>query len=109
MQRTLGFLSFVVLVVVTSVSAQAACGGGGYKVVTPAVKVGSGKSVSVATSSTSSTQYASQPVYNSKLADAQKDIDKAQAKLDRCSGDCEKERRKLQEAQAKYARKVAGA
>ena len=32
---------------------------------------------------------------------------KAQTKLDNCQGDCEKERRKLAEAKAKYARKAS--
>lgn len=123
MHRGQSLLSFVVLVAVTSISAQAACGGGGFKpskgspkkgdvvYVSSPTTVQAGAQVSTQTTR-SGAQLSSQPVQqtvyrNPKLDGAQRDIDKAQEKLDRCVGDCEKERRKLDEAKAKYARKAA--
>lgn len=131
MQYGFKIFSFAALLAVTSITAEAACGGGGFKPSKNSPKKGDVVYVSstpvTQTSAASATQpvagstvtasqpaapLASQPVQqtayrNPKLESAQRDIDKAQAKLDRCVGDCEKERRKLEEAKAKYARKAA--
>ncbi len=95
MQRALSILSIVGVAALASVSAHAACGGGGYK-----PSAASNKPHEASREKQSEGK-------NSKLADAQRDVDKAQAKFDRCEGDCEKERRKLEEAKAKYAKKAS--
>ncbi len=97
MQRAFAILAFMMLLAATSASVQAACGGGGYKPAAPTVRH-EAQNVSYSTSSSSS---------DSRLEGLQRDIDKAQAKLDRCTGNCDKERRKLEEAKAKYARKAS--
>jgi hypothetical protein len=97
MFRAFSILGLVGVAALTGVSAHAACGGGGYKAA-PA----RAHQVSV-------TETVVVDEKASKLQGLQRDIDKAQAKLDHCDGDCEKERRKLQEARAKYARKAGEA
>ncbi len=92
MQRAFIFLGFVFGVTLLSVSAQAACGGGGFKRV----------------SQETTSEYRVQEVSSSNLDKLQRDVDKAQAKLDNCVGDCDSERRKLAEANAKLARRTAG-
>jgi peptidoglycan hydrolase CwlO-like protein len=98
MKYALGILSLVVVAALTSVSAQAACGGGGYKPTVGALKAND-KAVSYETVSVEHR--------SSRLDGVQRDLDKAQAKLDSCQGDCDKEKRKLQEAKAKFDKKAA--
>jgi molecular chaperone GrpE (heat shock protein) len=82
--------------VLLSFSAHAACGGGGFKEVTSSSQE---RKVSRESSNSDSR--------GSKLADLQRDVNKAQAKFDRCQGDCENERRKLEQAKAKLAKKAS--
>ena len=98
MQRELKFLSFIVGGALISVSAHAACGGGGYQSATvPAVH-----EVKHETYQESKSYVA----HNTKLEGLQRDVEKAQTKLDNCEGDCDKERRKLEKAKAKLAEKT---
>ena len=97
MQRAISILTFMGMAAITGVSAHAACGGGGYKPATVAVKA---HEVAYTTKSEEA---------NPKLEGVQRDLDKAQLKFDNCQGDCDKERRKLDDAKAKYAKKAGAA
>ena len=129
MKRTMGLLSFGVFVAITTISAHAACGGGGFKasvdtnshrsttdsasVTTttstpvPASSVSASVSTPVVSTNASVNAPAMSARKSEKLEDRQRDIDKAQARLDNCTGDCEKERRKLSDAKAKYDREMS--
>jgi len=105
MLNTIRIICVVGVTALASVSAQAACGGGGYKPSTTSPKVQVVKEVSV--TKAQNVGYLASDEHHPKLQSAQRDIDKAQTKLENCHGDCEKERRKLAEAKAKYARKAS--
>jgi chromosome segregation ATPase len=139
MKYSATLFSLVLVSVFSLSSAQAACGGGGFKSSNrskPSTEViaqpqshlvsyeGSSSSRQVSTS-----QRAESPTFSSRfdgmandlhltstqwdeISDAkrnvsrragelQQDLDKANLKLSRCSGDCEKERRKVGEAQSR--------
>jgi hypothetical protein len=101
MQRAFRIFCFVGAAALASVSAQAACGGGGYK---PALAAAKAQEASATKSQEVS--YTKSDEKTSKLDGVQRDVDKAQLKLDNCQGDCDKERRKLAEAKAKYDKKA---
>ena len=139
MKYTVTFFSLVLVCLVFGGSAQAACGGGGFKPTRdkPSAEINTPTNHSVSVSyekGSSSREVVSSPrienttfssrfdssvndlkvtsqQYNdissakhdigNKLGDLQHDVDKASNKLARCSGDCDKERRKLEEAQSK--------
>jgi len=127
MPRSLMVLSVVFLAAFSTVSLQAACGGGGYTVVKSSKPTGvnaapqqqqqqqvnytrvvsAPSSGVVHESARPSSEYrevsrASRET-SEKIEKLQREVDKTQAKLDRCSGECDKERRKLAEAKAKLA------
>lgn len=68
-----------------SFGSYAACGGGGY---TPRVTTRSSEG-------------------DSKVADARRDLEKAQRKYNSCVGGCEKEKQKVEEAERKLAKRSA--
>jgi len=82
-------MSALMLVAVSGLTfgSYAACGGGGYS---PRI-----------------TSRGSEG--DSKVSDARRDVEKAQRKLNECVGDCDKEHRKLEEAERKLAKRTAEA
>jgi hypothetical protein len=82
---------------ITSASANAACGGGGY---TPSKSSKPSSHVSYTSNTGSSDQHREVAEKMDKL---QNELDKAQMKLRNCSGECNKERRKVNEANEKLA------
>ena len=105
MKYTFGILS-TFGVALLSFSAHAACGGGGYHHAAAVSDDSDHREVRVVQAEYK-TEVRSTPVYDSKRESLQRDVDKAQAKLDNCTGDCDKEKRKLDEAQAKLSRRMS--
>ena len=104
MLRPLFFFASVGIALIVS-SAHAACGGGGYKHSTEEStrEVRTQREIPAAYQEVQSSS-ASPVMHSSRLDVLRRDVENAQAKLDDCTGDCEKERRKLAEAQARLAR-----
>ncbi len=128
MRATLSVFSFLFCALFFSASTQAACGGGGFKSSNskPAVSYSSGSSSSSESYNVNYRQ--SMPTVDMRHYDSAKlqlserqqsdiarikqdveiraeglrnDVDRAQAKLDRCDGRCDKERRRLNDATAR--------
>lgn len=97
MNHTMKLVCLAVGSALLSVSAHAACGGGGFK---QAPEPDHSEQVSK--------ESKRQAERSAKLEKRQREIDKAQANLDRCQGPCDKERRKLEEAKAKYDKEANG-
>ena len=112
MKHSFHFLSSVFAVALLSASAHAACGGGGYKAAAadesthPAIRT-EARTETETVRTNSRTDVRNTAVHNPKLDSLQRDVDAAQFRLDHCTGDCDKERRKLAEAQAKLARRAS--
>jgi hypothetical protein len=85
----------------SSASVNAACGGGGY---TPSKPSKPSSEVSYTSTIVSSDQHRD---VSEKMDRLQNDLDKAQAKLRNCTGECAKERRKVNEASDKLAAHVS--
>ena len=109
MKYTFSILSTAFGVALLSFSAHAACGGGGYHAAAAVSSDDSDHRVvrTEIQAEYKTTEVRSSNTYDSKRDGLQRDVDKAQSKLDNCTGDCDKEKRKLEEAQSRLARRVS--